>query len=86
MNKIESVCVHGKHGEWVLKNQLDYSNEELDIIINAAVKAKAYNRRYYEREKELARAKAEKRANRRGLADTIKAFMFRDPEADENAV
>lgn len=82
MNKIESVCVHGKRSEWELKDPLDYSNEELDIIIKAAEKAKAYNKRYYEREKELARAKAEKRKKRKGVFEHLMSKLFRDKEEE----
>lgn len=71
MNKVMCTFVHGKRGKWVLKNSLDYTEEELEIIIKAATAAKTRNQRHYEREAAAEREKAEKRKNRVGFFDRL---------------
>ena len=71
MNKVKCEFVHGKRGKWELKNKLDYTTEELEIIVKAATAAIESNKRYYEREAATEREKAEKRKQRVGFFDKL---------------
>lgn len=77
MNRVKSVCVHDdNNGRWKLDNSLNYTDEELDIIIKSATAAKEYNKRYYERLTAQKKAKAEKRKNRVGIKEKIFNSLF----------
>lgn len=78
MNKIENVIVKNEYGEWVLKNRLNFTDEELEIIAKAVISAKESNRkdreriRAVKREKvEKRKQKAEQRENKRSLWDYL---------------
>ena len=76
MNKVKCEFVHGKRGKWELKNKLDYTTEELEIIVKAATAAIESNKRYYEREVAEEKAKAEKRKNKVGIKEKIFNNLF----------
>lgn len=78
MTKIESEIIKNEYGEWVLKNRLDFTDEELEIIGKSVTAAKESNRKDRERIKAVKREKVEKRKqkaeqreNKRSLWDYL---------------
>lgn len=74
MNKIENTIIKNEYGEWVLKNRLDFADEELDIISRAVVVAKESNKKDRDKIKAVKRKKLEKQMQKTEKRENKRSF------------